>query len=113
MERFTHFQMASVAQANRTCENHPDKYKAFHIILDNDFANIPENYTGVFLRGTPVQIVPDDCISEIKLLSSQGFFRENNERRFVCKYDAGSEEGIKLYRAIMECVAVWMNKNLS
>lgn len=113
MERFTHPEMEVIAKANQTAETQPEKYKAFHVILANNFNEIPENYTAVFLRGTPVQIVPDDCLREIKLLSSQGFFRENNERRFVCKYDAGSEEGIKLYRAIMECVTRWMDKYLS
>jgi hypothetical protein len=113
MERFSEFEMGIVSRANQASETHPDKFKAFHIILENNFNEIPENYTAVFLRGTPVQVVPDYCIREIRFLSLRGFFHEINERRFVCKYNAGSEEGIQLYRAIMDCVVRWMDQNLS
>lgn len=112
MERFLDTEMALISGLNKLEETDNSKYKAFRTILDNDFTNIPENYTAVFLRSTPVQIVPDDCIGEIKLMSLRGFLHENNESRFVCFSYITSPEGSALYREIMECVIRWMDKNL-
>lgn len=112
MERFLDVEMAVISVHNQLSETDKNKYKIFRTILDNDFNSIPENFTAVFLRGTPVQIVPDDCIREIKLMSLRGFFHENNESRFVCFCDANSKEGQRLFRDIMECVVKWMSVRL-
>ncbi len=112
MERFLDVEMAVISGLNKLDETQGSKYKAFRTILENNFNNVPENYTTVFLRSTPVQVVPDDCIREIKLISSRGFFYENNESRFICFYSASSEEGDGIYRQIIECVVKWMSINL-
>jgi hypothetical protein len=112
MERFLEPEMDVVSSIHKQQDVEKWKYKTFHVILENDFNNVPEGFTTICLRDTPVQVVPDDCIRLIKLISLRGFFYENNERRLRCFYSLNSEDGERVYRQIMECVVSWMDKNL-
>ena len=88
------------------------KQFTFQTILKNDFNSIPPNFTAVFLRCAPVQLVPNELLLEIKLLSVRGFMHDPDNTRLICFYNVTEPEGEKLYREIMAHVVQWMDKTL-
>lgn len=112
MERFGILEMEAVAEVHREEARTGWKYEAFHTVLDNDFHNVPEGWTLVFLRSTPVQVVPDLLLASIEMESVQGFAHDPEQQCLVCFYDANSEAGISVYRAIMRLVVNWLDANL-
>lgn len=111
MERFGIVEMEFVADLHRMQEANNHKYDAFHVILDNNFHKVPEGWTVVFLRNTPVQVVPDNLVPDIQEMSVSGFIHEPENQSLVCLYDANSEAGETMFRAVMELVVGWMDAN--
>jgi hypothetical protein len=112
MERFGILEMELVADIYREEQKTDWKFDAFHTVLDNNFNRVPHGWTVVYLRSTPVQIVPDCLLDNVKELSMNGFAHDPEESCLVCLYDARSEEGMVVFRLIMELVVDWLDANL-
>jgi len=112
MERFGILEMEFVADLHRIEEREQTKFSAFRTILDNNFNFIPAGWSVVFLRNTPVQILPDALLIDIKEISTRGFMHDSEDKRLVCLYDANTEEGRAMFRAIMGLVVGWLDANM-
>lgn len=113
MERIGIMEMQEMNKMNMARTFSEWKHDAVLILLNNDFTKpAPMGYVAVYLRSTPVKIVPVELVEEIKKLSYHGFMYDHMERKLICLLDADCMEGLTLCSDISKLLFSWIEKNI-
>lgn len=104
-------QLEQIRKAQRVSKEKEMRF-AFLTILANNFMIIPEGFTGVFMRNTECQIIPDALIPSIKALTVNGFEHIPEDHELHLFIERASTTGRAVNSRILEVVKKWMDDNI-
>src|SRR5690606_34244232 len=74
------------------------------ILASNNYREIPEGYTAIYLRDEPVCVIPDRLKLAVKQLSPRGFFDIAEDRFMMLPVEKNTPEGAELEQQLTDLV---------
>lgn len=80
------------------------------ILASNNYREIPEGYTAIYLRDEPVCVIPDRLKLAVKQLSPRGFFDIAEDRFMMLPVEKNTPEGAELEQQLTDLVVNYIHE---